>query len=211
MKRYSVHKDVLEKIRFCENDNIFYGADQEWFSSPLKRAAGCGPVAAAMMYVCIADHTEKPSCAEDWLPLMKEWWKAVTPGMFGLNSVVKFAFGADRFFRQNDLPFFTKTLPLSACKYPPIEQAVDFIKDGLEKNCPVAFLNLGNGGIENLQAWHWVVITALTENTTTAAFSSEKSLLAEIYDEGSVLEIDFVQWYKTAKHFGGLAYFQKEA
>ena len=62
----------------------------------------------------------------------------------------------------------------------------------LERDCPVAFLNLHNGLEKRLDWWHWVTITALDGDNVT------------ILDSGAELEIDLRLWYQTSKKRGGL-------
>ena len=55
----------------------------------------------------------------------------------------------------------------------------------------MAFLNLHNGRVKELDYWHWVTITALEDTT------------AVILDSGSALRIDLRLWYETTKRRGG--------
>lgn len=76
-------------------------------------------------------------------------------------------------------------------KRPPYEQVEAFVRRALERDCPVAFLNLHNGRVKELDYWHWVTITALEDTT------------AVILDSGSALRIDLRLWYETTKRRGG--------
>ena len=67
----------------------------------------------------------------------------------------------------------------------------DFVRRSLARDCPVAFLNLHNGRVKELDWWHWVSITALEDGR------------AEILDSGNRLTIDFHLWYETTRRRGG--------
>ena len=64
--------------------------------------------------------------------------------------------------------------------------------DSLERDCPVAFLNLHNGLEKRLDWWHWVTIVALDGDNVS------------ILDSGEELEINLRLWYETSKKRGGL-------
>lgn len=81
--------------------------------------------------------------------------------------------------------------PSARTKRPPYEQVEAFVRRALERDCPVAFLNLHNGRVKELDYWHWVTITALEDTT------------AVILDSGSALRIDLRLWYETTKRRGG--------
>ena len=81
--------------------------------------------------------------------------------------------------------------PAARTKRPPWEEVADFVRRSLEKDCPVAFLNLHNGRVKELDWWHWVTITALEDGR------------AEILDSGRRLTIDFHLWYETTRRRGG--------
>ena len=55
----------------------------------------------------------------------------------------------------------------------------------------MAFLNLHNGKVRELDWWHWVTITALEDGR------------ADLLDSGKALTIDFRLWYETTKRRGG--------
>lgn len=67
---------------------------------------------------------------------------------------------------------------------------------GLDKDCPVAFLNFSHGALKNLDSWHWVPLTAMTEG--------ESVLLCTILDEGEARVIDLALWWETSSLGGAL-------
>ena len=66
-----------------------------------------------------------------------------------------------------------------------------FVRRSLERDCPVAFLNLHNGVVKELDWWHWVTVTALEDGR------------ADLLDSGEALTIDLRLWYATTRRRGG--------
>ena len=63
-----------------------------------------------------------------------------------------------------------------------------------------AFLNLSNGGLTNLDSWHWIAITALY-------LHDGEQLLAEVSDSGERKLIDLAFWYGSTRLGGAAVYF----
>jgi len=78
---------------------------------------------------------------------------------------------------------------------------LSFLEGGLIKDAPIAFLNLCNGQVKNLDPWHWVTIISLeyAENGKSASI--------KILDEGLIKKIDLALWYDTTTLGGGFVYF----
>ena len=125
--------------------------------------------------------------------LMCRVWEHVTPVSHGLNRPEQMAEGMASFAAARGLPLTPGlfVFPSARTKRPPYEQAEAFVRRALERDCPVAFLNLHNGRVKELDYWHWVTITALEDTT------------AVILDSGSALRIDLRLWYETTKRRGG--------
>ena len=51
---------------------------------------------------------------------------------------------------------------------------INFVRLGLDQDCPVAFLNLSNGRLTNLDSWHWVTITGLLADSSESTIDSIK-------------------------------------
>ena len=177
------------------------GADQDWFPDLWQRRAGCGPTAAAVIFSYLAKaHPQLRSlCPEDvtrradFTALMCRVWDYVTPVSHGLNRPELMAEGMAAYARASgaDLQPQLFLVPAARTKRPPYEQAAAFVAGSLERECPVAFLNLHNGLERRLDWWHWVTITALDGDEAT------------ILDSGKALEIDLRLWYETSKKRGG--------
>ena len=80
---------------------------------------------------------------------------------------------------------------------PSLDQCRQFVAQCLDRDCPVAFLNFSHGALKNLDSWHWVPLTAMTEG--------ESVLLCTILDEGEARVIDLALWWETSSLGGALA------
>lgn len=195
-----------------ENGERHYGADQEWFSALLRRKAGCGPTTAAeqMAYLAHTRADMAPLCPlpalerKPFTAYMDAVWEFVTPGFHGLNTIEKYSDGVRAFARSRKVKVHTQELavPKDAEKRAPLADCVAFLRAGLESGCPVAFLNLDNGQVKNLDYWHWVLITGLI-------LDGEK-ITAMVADGGKQVEIDLALWYATTTDRGGFVYLTAE-
>ena len=178
------------------------GADQEWYPDPWRRRAGCGPTAASVICAYLARaHPELgalcpagASCRPEFLALMERMWDYVTPVSHGLNRPEGMVDGLAAYGRAVGLTLSPALFPVPAArtKRPPYEALAAFVAASLERDCPVAFLNLHNGLEKRLDWWHWVTIIALDGDD------------AAILDSGAELEINLRLWYETSKKRGGL-------
>ena len=187
-----------------KNGQRYYGADQEWFSRFWRRKAGCGPTTAAeqMAYLSRTRPNLAPLCPMEYLEreafsaYMDKVWAFVTPSLKGLDSIEKYASGVVRFAKARGLALHPMTLAIPAGDArPSLEVCLAFLRAGLERDCPVAFLNLDNGGVRNLDKWHWVLLTGLR--------SDELGAVATMADAGRRQEIDLALWYERTKAYGG--------
>jgi hypothetical protein len=182
-----------------------YGANQSWYEESFQRRAGCGPTSAAHLIwylagahagcaaLCPAAGGERTK--DNFLPLMQNLWTYVTPGPMGVNTTVIFTEGARRYGADRGVPIDARALPVPVfpSMRPDAKEAARFLTDALSKDLPVAFLNLSNGSLANLDSWHWV---------TFVAFEPE-SFGALMYDNGNRQEIDLKEWLGTTLLGGG--------
>ncbi len=90
------------------------------------------------------------------------------------------------------MPFQGQVLEIPAQREarPSLDQCRQFVAQCLDQDCPVAFLNFSHGALKNLDSWHWVPLTAMTEG--------ESVLLCTILDEGEARVIDLALWWETS-------------
>ena len=178
------------------------GADQEWFPEGWQRMAGCGPTAAAVVfaYLARAHAALAPLCPGDvsgrreFTALMCQVWAYVTPRHHGLNKPELMQRGMEAYAGARGIALSPARLeiPAARTKRPEYAAVARFVRDSLERECPVAFLNLHNGKVKDLDWWHWVTIVAL---------EGERAV---ILDSGRELEIDLALWLETTRKRGGL-------
>jgi len=193
-------------ISECGTDTKTYGCDQTWFAERWQRQAGCGPCTAATILYYLARsraeiarlYTAGSFTREDFTHFMADIWHYVTPGRMGVNEasiladgVVRYAAGHGVFLRSE-----IRKVPPRRNRTVPYTDWVNFIMEGLGNDCPVAFLNLSNGRLPNLDSWHWVTITALDDNG-----------VAEISDSGEHKQIDLPGWYDSSLLGGAAVWF----
>ena len=182
--------------------DVHYGANQEWYTALWKRKAGCGPTVGASLLWYLA-HT-RPDCAglapvelgqEAMTAQMEAVWSYVTPGMRGVNRTDMFRDGVLRFAadRGTRLACDVLNVPPIPGDRPEIAQAAAFLKNALERDLPLAFLNLGSGAEKRLDNWHWVTIMA---------FAPDR-LMGWIYDDGLHKEFNLALWLETSPRGGG--------
>jgi hypothetical protein len=187
--------------------NTYYGCDQEWFTTVWQRKAGCGPSTAANVFLYLLRRGRLSLPYEirdkaDFIRLMEEAWEYITPGQQGVHRSEQWAKGAEGFLRKYGAKDHCVRMDIPAVKAQRRDFAgfVRFIQEGLLSDCPVAFLNLSNGKLKNLDNWHWVTITGIFY---------EEGVFADVCDAGKEFSLDLSLWYETTALGGALAYLRR--
>ena len=208
-----IYKSVNRKDFFeiCDDDSneIFYGCKQDWYSKPWQRLSGCGPSVASNIIIYLNRNNQdyelekKYNSKKDCMNIMNEVWKYVTPTLKGVNSTKIFYKGMIDYAKSKNLnaQYEFVDIPKDKKYRPKFMKVLNFIDMSLQKDCPVAFLNLCNGDEKCLDKWHWVTIISLecSEDGTCA--------YVDILDEGIIKKIDLVLWYETTTLGGGFVNF----
>ena len=173
----------------------FIGGSQEWYADRWQKLSGCGPTAASNLIWYI---TRQGGCFDQYSKLQHEMFSFVTPTARGVNTSSIFTEGVKQYGTEHGLAITTHVLeiPAKPCKRPKAGEVRDFFITALEHDSPVAFLNLSNGTLANLEDWHWVTVISLEADT----------LAAEISDQGKVLEISLSEWLETSLLGGALVW-----
>lgn len=181
-----------------------YGADQAWYPTWFRRLGGCGPTTAANVLwylaatrpiacgaLCLSDCRRR----EAMVRLMQQTWNDITPGLQGVHKPETFCKGIERYGRDRGVLLQTRCLDIpDEPEARPSGQALEaFLQDALQQDLPVAFLNLSNGGLENLEGWHWVTLVAQP--------APGRALM---YDQGRAVELDLSRWLGTTTRGGAL-------
>lgn len=141
-----------------------------------------------------------------FLDLMNDIWDFITPikGK-GVNTVDLFFEGFKKYTKARHDKYkesiFMK-IPINFEDRPNKKEVFNFLYKALEKDHPIAFLNLDNGKENKLHRWHWVAIVGIAYDDL-----SDK-LEATIADEGMLKKINLGLWLTTAKNEGGFVYFE---
>lgn len=199
--------DIL-KIYDDKDDKTYYGCDQEWYSKKWQRLSGCGPTVATNIIFYLF-HKEDAfsfdnsfSSKAQWISLMEEIWQYVTPTIRGIPNTKLFYNGMVKYSEAKGIKIVYNycDIPKDRNCRPAFQDVLNFIERGLEKDTPIAFLNLCNGDEKKLDEWHWVTIVDLEyAEDGSSAFVS-------ILDAGLILKVDLVLWYETTKQGGGFVF-----
>lgn len=200
--KITLTKPDIFKIR--KGNILIDGPNQIWYSKRFQKMAGCGPTSFSniVWYLSQTKEKYKSLCTYDgttyegFLKLMEDIWQYVTPGLMGVRNVKIFEEGVVKYGRDKGIPLSCQTFEVPDQKYlkeTDIEDAFDFIEQALIEDLPVAFLNLSNGQLTNLESWHWVTIWKVDR---------EKGSVS-ILDQSRIEEIDLNLWMSTTSKGGG--------
>jgi hypothetical protein len=188
-----------------------FGCKQDWFGQHWQRQAGCGPCTAATLIYYLSRrqpelgplYTAASHTKTDFTHFMEEIWYYVTPGYMGVNEASILADGVHLYAESHGIeltPIVQKIPGNQQSSRPSASEFTSFIKQGLDQDCPVAFLNLSNGQLDNLDSWHWVSITGLQADPNGEIF-------ATIADNGECKQINLTLWHCTTLLGGAVVYF----
>ncbi len=197
-----------ERLHIHKGRAISYGAHQVWYPGWIQRMSGCGPTAASnLLWYLAATRPEECSGLYDgdgtsyagMLRLMEEVWNYVKPGLRGVDRASVFIDGAIGFGVKHEIPLKARLLEVPAEEEirPGMEMVLEFLTSAFLDDLPVAFLNLSNGAVRNLDNWHWVTLV-----------STDGDLKAQMYDQGRKQIIDVKLWLSTT--VGGGAFIALE-
>lgn len=203
--------DIL-KIYDDVDNKIYYGCDQEWYTSKWQRLSGCGPTVATNIIFYLVHRQDTFSLDNNfnrkthWVSLMEEIWQYVTPTIRGIPNTKLFYQGILKYSKakEKNLIYSFCDVPKDKKSRPAFQEVLKFIERGLDKDTPIAFLNLCNGDEKNLDQWHWVTIVALEYA------EDGSSAFVNILDGGSMLKVDLSLWYETTKQGGGFVFVETQ-
>jgi hypothetical protein len=191
-----------------ENNEMCYGCNQEWYPKKWQKISGCGPTTACNILLCsnffgLNDELgPRNNSKESGLSLMEEVWDYITPAENGIPTTGIFCQDIDNYFQSKGQKIVCHVMDIPEEKHlrPGLRDVIDFIEEAVLLDSPVAFLNLCNGEVDELDEWHWVSIVSVKfDEDSNAGY-------VEIVDGGLIKLIDFTLWYNTTKLGGGLAY-----
>jgi hypothetical protein len=196
----TLHNLFLYQIRDEATRKLYYGCDQEWYSTKWKRLSGCGPTAVSNIIYYLTQTRSGSKTAFSWeqaRALMEDVWNYVTPTMHGIPSTEILCKGIASYAKAKEMNIGIETvdIPKSRLERPAFAVLLSFLDQALEDDIPIAFLNLDHGEERNLDSWHWVTIVSLEQTGEMA--------VVEILDEGIIKRIDLSLWFHTTTKGGG--------
>lgn len=193
----------LDFLKVLEEENkISFGFSQEWYEDEYKKLAGCGATVAATIITYFKQKENKESLSIDKvMPLMLEMWNYLTPiKNKGLNSTKLFYDGIEKYFSEKNKIVDCKHIDVNIKDKVSLDKIILFLKESLEKDIPLAFLNLCNGEEKELDKWHWVTVVEL--------FSEGENYFINILDDKEIKKINLTLWYNTITDDGGFISFK---
>lgn len=181
---------------------LSYGANQIWYTTWWSKVSGCGPTTASniLWYLTVSRPHQCGKLFDgngrrraDMQRLMKTMFKYVTPTRMGVNKASILVSGVTRYGADRGVPLRCRVLeiPEDPSKRPSPEEVYEFLRLAFSVDLPVAFLNLSNGSLKNLDNWHWVTL-----------ISTDETLQAEMYDQSRRSFIDLPRWLETTTKGG---------
>lgn len=195
--KFSISIKHPEYLHIKDQDGISYGANQIWYQDEWKQKAGCGPTTASMMFwylaqsrpdICDGLASVKYHDRSEMLTLMEEVWNYVTPTKMGVNKSSILVDGAIAYGKEKGIAMQAQVLEIPEDKKlrPDVLDVQKFLKEAFSADLPVAFLNLSNGEVKNLDNWHWVTL-----------IGTDRKLQAVMYDQSVCQTINLVKWLDT--------------
>ena len=171
------------------------GGSQEWYEDSWHRKSGCGPVTASNIVWYI---WRKQGLLPDYFKLIRMMYDYVTPTIRGVDSSSIFTEGLSRFASENGmlLALHVLDIPKKKRERPDVDTVKEFISAALKADSPVAFLNLSNGTVSDLENWHWVTVISCDPD----------SMMIEFCDNGKLICISISEWLETSMLGGALVY-----
>lgn len=198
------------KLSIYESEIVHYGGSQHWFPSKFHKLSGCGPIAAANITAYLSKnfpdkfhklYPYKGSINKsDFIKHMIEIRKYVKPGIFGLTSVDQFVDNVLSFSKSKGLDLTPHILDEKVT----MNEAIDFISEGLTKKLPVAILILKHP-VKELRdyTWHWMTITNLKINPK----NNKHYIWVSTYGEHREIDLDLLWNNRRKKDIIRLVYF----
>lgn len=187
----------------------YYGGCDTWYSEKkhLEIGNGAATLATILSYyarswdyfedLCSFDPTKK----DTFIRYMYDVLRFVSPGLIGIMAG-DLRKGARGYTESRGFSFTSTEFAIPGPKMsrPEYRAMIQCIFDGLSRDIPVGFINLGSGHLKNLKSNHWVIIIRM---------DTESGML-DVIDNGKIYAIDFKKWLKKTKMGGSFAIVEPE-
>ena len=191
-----------DSLLFTYQCNNYYGASQLFYRDRWAQKAGCGATSATNMIMYLARNNayfaklfRQEINHDTVLGLMKRIYTYIMPTMLGVNRINIMIKGLTRLAADNNLPFIINSLAVKITAKPSLTTLENYLIGNLSRNCPICFLNLDRGKVENIDSWHWILIYGVAYD--------DHNLLAYAFDNGGIKKFDIKLWLASTKLNGG--------
>lgn len=232
--RLAALTDEQDFLHITGDGQVWYGGDQEWFDFTVGKYGGCGTVAAANIMAYLALHVKTlrvlygpGNLKKDnfciHMNMLYQWvrpWKVPFVNKnrpmwrrfgwtFGVWPMWRLIRGVERYAKVCGLRLTGRKTGSRR----PMEELVGFIRESLERDCPVAML-IGRRPRYELSvvtrpdgvSWsqthfsmHWVTVTELTK--------TEETVIVKVTTWGGYAWLDLGQWHEAGSLMAGLVSF----
>lgn len=143
-----------------------YGGNQDWFPDEWQRKAGCGSTNAANMAAYYGLRTPGMEALyegrrdlilkEDYLALMEEMYRRMTPGVMGYPYPVRMGRQFAAYAKERGVAL----KPVAICHWKDWREGFSRIREAIDRENPVGLLILFHRAPELQEdIWHWVTVT----------------------------------------------------
>lgn len=214
----------------ADGNRVYYGGDQSWFVKKVDRECCCGTVAAANVMAYLAkthsslrnlyQYNIDEITQEDFIKHMNDLYPFVKPAKLpfinagaGVPFMKWYGNGVENYAKSRGVNLTANWVT----NIKGFKSVVKYIKEGLLRECPVAFVNWLNPKLKKVLwespvnkkqiyqdfQFHWVTITALWEN------NGNGEVLLEVSSWGGRATICFndIWLNKTVGGYFGLMHF----
>jgi hypothetical protein len=216
MSLYSPHSPrpfcsarLSEEVNFVPIEG-HYGGNQHWLSdlqimSEFDANRACGPTSGANIAHYLANHI--PTAKElytrgndmrSFTETIRDLFGYMRPRLFGLPFARDYIRGFVRYAAS-------RGVTLQAHIHRPrrqapggLEQTLDFIRQGLQRECPVALISWNAN--DDLYTWHWVTVTEI--------YRLDGHWLFGMSSWGQKYTRDFVRWFEKPSLYKRLVWFE---
>jgi len=205
-ERVSLRNPLISNfVPVTDGTNTYYGGNQNWYGTSTKRNRGCGPVAAANITSYFARKTGtyynnlyRPSSLtkSNFVKHMDDLYATIQPGVLG-TWWSRFNNGVENFTANRGAPL-NRVIDNSSFT---VGNTSNYIKAGLNRDSPVAILNMQPAGSYEYKA-HWMVVTEFIVNSSGQRF-------IRVSTWGQYRLISYDTWFASTRIYGGgLVYFR---
>lgn len=160
---------LTNESSFVNVNNVYYGGNQSWFEETKLKNTGCGIVAAANITNHLSNYVRGYQNLYSYNNLslsnfsnhMYDIEKYLSPTIIGIPSLSYFESGVKSFAKSRGVNISAYWSNDKVTK----DSFADYIKSGLRRDCPVAYLQYFNS-LQKDYDWHWMTITKYFRNTS---------------------------------------------